>query len=112
MDEQSTEAVTKIAATPEVMIRGVDGAVTPTIMKCSMGGWIVSIPGKGIAAKSTLDEAMDFLADQAFEFFGEPRTDFPKCATHFEYETREEPRPRLSSAIHAFFSSFSARLGY
>lgn len=68
-----------IPATPEMVMEGMTGVLVPTIAKCSLGGYMIVVPGRGVAAKSDLREAMDFLADQAFDFMSEPRrSDLPK----------------------------------
>ena len=61
-----------------VAIEHVKVTLTPTIMQCSLGGFIVSIPGRGSAAKSTFEEAIQFLSQEAHkECFGRGK-DLPK----------------------------------
>lgn len=80
----------------EQLMAGVTTFLRPTIMKCDMGGWIVVIPGKGIAAKTELGEAMDFLAEQTFTYMNEPLPSGPprfmhKMAQEKLAETEQEP---------------------
>jgi hypothetical protein len=69
--QQSEVPETTIPATPEVSIKGVVALFVPTIMKCALGGYIVSVPDKGISAFTTLEEAMDFLSSESHSHMGE-----------------------------------------
>ena len=86
-----------VKAQPEVTIQGVTHQFTPTIMRCSMGGWIVVLPGKGIIAKSTLKEATDFVGFRAFEELDEPAPDRrPKILSDMERAAqRFQPRQMM-----------------
>ncbi len=48
--------------------------ISPTIVQCDQGGFLISYPGKGTAAKSSFEEAMEFLSEQVHqECYGKSR---------------------------------------
>jgi hypothetical protein len=86
-----------IPAQPEMTMSGVVGLLQPTIMKCAMGGWMVVIPGQGVAAKSSLSEAIAFLEDHAYEFFAEARSEMPRFMAKTKVEDMAELHPKFWS---------------
>lgn len=65
--------------TEGVMLAGVAKMIVPTIMQCGQGGYLVTIPGVGLKATSSLEECMEFIAVSATQHFtvGRVKT-FPK----------------------------------
>lgn len=59
-------------AIPHFPIQNIEKLIVPTIIKCNLGGFVVCVPGHGVAAKSTFEEAMKFLSEEVHkECFGE-----------------------------------------
>lgn len=51
--------------------------VSPTIMKCGRGGYMVIIPGVGLMAATSMEEIMQFISDQTTKHFKVP-SEFPR----------------------------------
>lgn len=62
---------------------------TPAIMKCSLGGFVVVIPEKGIMAASTLEEVMMILDDHIRSELGEPH---PQMPSFMDKAAGQDPR--------------------
>jgi len=50
-------------------MKGVARMIQPTIMQCNQGGFITVIPGIGVYAASSMEEAVNFIAIQADSHF-------------------------------------------
>lgn len=83
----------KIPGTPSVVMKGVTNQFMPVVMKCSLGGWIVIVPNRGISAWSSLEEAGEFLIDQAYVEMGEerPKKELPKFMQEMEKTEKTYP---------------------
>jgi len=64
--KEQTEVPLEQGIDPQVVIVGVSKQFMPTILKANRGGFIVVIEGFGIAAKSTLEEALAYLGERAY----------------------------------------------
>lgn len=71
--------------TEGVMLAGVAKMIVPTIMQCGQGGYLVTIPGVGLKATSSLEECMEFISVSATAHFtvGRIRT-FPKVVDNLK----------------------------
>lgn len=69
---------TVIPPNKECILHGITEMFVPQIAKCSLGGWIVVLQGKGIASFTTLEEAMHFVGDAAHEHMGQPKETIPE----------------------------------
>ena len=54
------------------LIVGVTAVITPTIMQCGQGGYIVVLPKVGIRAVSTFEEALEVVGEYSREAFHSP----------------------------------------
>ena len=123
--QSNTQAIPRSVIPPngEMILHGITDHFMPTIAKCSLGGWIVVVQGKGIASFTTLDEAMKFVGDAAHDYMGEaPREAIPdgiKPDTEEYNVTHLDTRrglsvggvvASLSAAIALIMSSLQARL--
>jgi hypothetical protein len=62
-------------ASPSMRIHHASKMIRPTILQCNQGGFIIMIPGHGVAAKSNFEDAMAFLADYVHkECYGQGRS--------------------------------------
>jgi len=75
-DEEQVEVSNKPAM--KDLIVGVTAVVTPTIMQCGQGGFIVVMPNVGIRAVSSFEEALDVVSQYSRETFRGPEVDSPR----------------------------------
>jgi len=81
-------------AQPEVGEQLTQGGITklivPTIMQCNMGGYLVSIPGVGTFAASTIEEIMAFVEQRTLDHFKAKRSEFPKVIRERAAKVRDD----------------------
>ena len=92
---------------PEVAMAGITAILCPTIMKCALGGWLVAVPGRGVAGRSTLEEAIAFLEEQSFDIFHEPRRE---TIPAFLEKPREEQDSQIFSRRDEYLRRLALRL--
>jgi hypothetical protein len=68
---------------------GITKMVVPTIMQCNMGGYLVSMPGIGTMAASTIEEIMAFVEQRTLEHFKAKKSEFPKVIREKAQAVRE-----------------------
>lgn len=105
----------KIPAQPEITMAGITQILTPTIMKCAMGGWLVIMPDRGVAGKSELREAIAFIEEQAFDIFNEQPESMPSFMDRpadppeeMRQSYSEILRRRSSEVVNAILAAFIA----
>lgn len=57
---------------------GITRMIVPTIMQCSCGGFLVTVPGVGTYAASTLEEIMGFVEAKTMDHFKAKKSEFPR----------------------------------
>jgi len=77
---------------------GITKMVVPTIMQCNMGGYLVSMPGIGTMAASTIEEIMAFVEQRTLEHFKAKRVEFPKVVREKLTQAKDSIFERASSA--------------
>jgi hypothetical protein len=114
-DEQTDTPMPTVTvpAQPEAVMAGVSQILTPTIMKCALGGWLIAIPGRGVAGLSSLEEAINFLEDQSFDIFKEPRRTIPTFLEKPREQIVEETPfyKRIPSTVQSIIGMAVAFLG-
>jgi hypothetical protein len=71
-----------------VVMAGMLRMIVPTIMQTSCGGYLTVIPGVGVLASTTVDEAMDFINRSAQKHF-QGKGEFPKVVAATWAKTKE-----------------------
>jgi hypothetical protein len=77
---------------------GITKMIVPTIMQCSMGGYLVSIPGVGTAAASTIEEIMAFVEQRTLDHFKAKRAEFPKVVREKLTQAKDSIFEKASNA--------------
>jgi len=95
-----------IPAQQEMTLKGVVRQFTPTVVECSMGGWIVILEGKGIAAKTSLQEATDFIAEMTFEAMERthPSAESPKIVREWQSRKVSDLAKTVAAVLVAVFA--------
>jgi len=57
---------------------GIVKMIVPTIMQCGCGGFLVTIPGIGTFAASTMEEIMGFVEAKTMDHFKAKKAEFPR----------------------------------
>lgn len=99
--------------TEGVMLAGVAKMIVPTIMQCGQGGYLVTIPGVGLKATSSLEECMEFIAVSATQHFtvGRVKT-FPKAVDNLrEAMSRVGETLRRTDPVAMLLVSFGVLIG-
>ena len=99
---------TRIPGNDEHILHGVSAQFMPTIAKCSLGGWIVVIQGKGISAWTSLEEAIAFVGSEARSLMGDDAED--ELPNVLRFDEKAEERRRGGPSIGGLVASVIAAL--
>lgn len=120
MTESQDVPRTVIPPNRECILHGIADIFMPQIAKCSLGGWIVVLEGKGISAFTSLREAMHFVGETAHDVMGEiidPLPDGIKPAPpergeviQFEERIRPSMAGIVASVVAALALALSAKI--
>ena len=78
------------------LVVGVTAVISPTIMQCGQGGFIVVLPKVGIRACSTFEEALEVVAQYSRDIFQAP-VDGPRVLKKVWDQARTSIRNRADT---------------
>lgn len=76
---------------------GIVKTIVPTIMQCGCGGFLVTIPGIGTFAASTMEEIMGFVEAKTMDHFKAKKAEFPRILRDKVRDTGESLAEGMSS---------------
>ena len=76
---------------------GIVKMIVPTIMQCGCGGFLVTIPGIGTFAASTMEEIMGFVEAKTMDHFKAKKAEFPRILRDKVRDTGESLAEGMSS---------------
>jgi hypothetical protein len=92
MGQAGSQALPPVQPTVDEQLTqgGITKMIVPTIMQCNMGGYLVSMPGVGTFAASTIEEIMAFVEQRTLEHFKAKRSEFPKVVREKLVKAKED----------------------
>jgi len=109
-DEEHVEMVNKPAM--KDLVVGVTAVVTPTIMQCGQGGFIVVMPNVGIRAVSSFEEALEVVSEYSRETFRGPEVDSPRVLRKVWEQAKTRAKERAEAVTSTDVAKGMVAIGF